>query len=142
MIQAWGHRAEAAFKEAMEKGSVEVYRGRIMLIGQDQAGKMSLKKSLLGIPFYPEEESTVGIKVDPVEIDQAKNWQCTDHKKLDLLEYCEDIAKITAEYMKALEGESQETTDSMNLQQKLNDHSRLHDVIDFPKIEVFSYDSQ
>ena len=107
-IQAQGHRAEAAFREAMEKGSVEVYRGRIMLIGQDRAGKTSLKKFLLGIPFDPEEESTVGIKVDPtkfeVEIDQVKNWQFTDHKKLDLSEYREEIAKITAEHMKALEG--------------------------------------
>ena len=88
----------------MEKGSVEVYRGRIMLIGQDRAGKTSLKKFLLGIPFDPEEESTVGIKVDltkfEVEIDQVKNWQFTDQKKLDLSEYRGDIAKITAEHIK------------------------------------------
>ena len=106
-IQAQGHRAEAGFRKAMEKGSVEVYRGRIMLIGQDRAGKTSLKKFLLGIPFDPEEESTVGIKVDPtkfeVEIDQVKNWQFTDHKTLDLSEYCEEIAKITAEHVKTLE---------------------------------------
>ena len=145
-IQAQGHMAEAAFREAMEKGSVEVYRGRIMLIGQDRAGKTSLKKFLLGIPFDPEEESTVGIKVDPtkfeVEIDQVKNWQViTDHKKLDdLSEYHEDIAKITAERIKALEGKSQETTDSIDLEQELNDPSRLHDVIVLPKIEVFTYD--
>ena len=141
-IQAQGHRAEAAFKEAMEKGSVEVYRGRIMLIGQDRAGKTSLKKFLLGIPFDPEEESTVGIKVDPtkfeVEIDQVKNWQLTDHKILDLSEYQEDVAKITAEHMKALEGESRETTGSMSLKQELNDPSRLHDVIVLPRIEVFT----
>ena len=36
-----------------------------MLIGQDRAGKTSLKKSLKGICFDPEEESTVGIEVDP-----------------------------------------------------------------------------
>ena len=142
-IQAQGHRAQAAFKEAMEKGSVEVYRGRIMLIGQDRAGKTSLKKFLLGIPFDPEEESTVGIEVDPtkfeVEIDQVKSWQCTNHKKLDLSEYREDIAMITAEHMKALEGKSQETTDSMDLEQEGNDPSRLHvhDVIVLPKAEVF-----
>ena len=142
-IQAQGHRAEAAFRKAMEEGSVEVYRGRIMLIGQDRAGKTSLKKFLLGIPFDPEEESTVGIKVDPskfeVEIDQVKNWQFTDHKNLDLSEYHRDIAKITAEHMKALEGESQETTDSMDLEQELNDPSRLHDAIVLPRIEVSNY---
>ena len=36
-----------------------------MLIGQDRAGKTSLKKSLKGICFDPEEDSTVGIDVDP-----------------------------------------------------------------------------
>ena len=36
-----------------------------MLIGQDRAGKTSLKKSLRGICFDPEEDSTVGIDVDP-----------------------------------------------------------------------------
>ena len=60
-IRAQGPIAEAAFKEAMEKGSVPVYRGRIMLLGQDRAGKTSLKKFLLGISFDPEEESTIGI---------------------------------------------------------------------------------
>ena len=36
-----------------------------MLIGQDRAGKTSLKKSLKGVCFDPEEDSTVGIEVDP-----------------------------------------------------------------------------
>ena len=36
-----------------------------MLIGQDRAGKTSLKKSLNGDCFDPEEDSTVGINVDP-----------------------------------------------------------------------------
>ena len=128
-IQAQGHRAEAAFREAMEKGSVEVYRGRIMLIGQDRAGKTSLKKFLLGFPFDPEEESTVGVKVEPtkfeVEIDQVKNWHCTDQKKLDLSEFHEDIAKIIAEGMEDLE-------------QVRNNPSSLH-VNVLPKVEVFTY---
>ncbi|XP_044171091.1 uncharacterized protein LOC122955367 isoform X2 [Acropora millepora] len=36
-----------------------------MLIGQDRSGKTSLKKSLKGMPFNPNEGSTVGIDVDP-----------------------------------------------------------------------------
>ena len=111
-IQAQGHRAEAAFQKAMDEGSVEVYYGRIMLIGQDRAGKTSLKKSLLGIPFDLEEESTVG-----VEVDQVKNWQLTDQKKLDLSDFREDIAKIIADGMKDLE-------------QERNDPSRLHDLFE------------
>ena len=56
-------------------------------------------------------------------------------------EYHDDIARITAEHMKALEGESQETTDVMDLKQELNGPSRLHDAIVLPKIEVFTYDN-
>ena len=36
-----------------------------MLIGQDRSGKTSLKKSLKGQLFNPDEDSTVGIDVDP-----------------------------------------------------------------------------
>ena len=36
-----------------------------MLIGQDRSGKTSLKKSLQGLRFNPEENSTDGIDVDP-----------------------------------------------------------------------------
>ena len=36
-----------------------------MLIGQDRSGKTSLKKSLQGLRFNPDENSTVGIDVDP-----------------------------------------------------------------------------
>ena len=35
-----------------------------MLIGQDRSGKTSLKKSLKGLLFNPEEDSTIGIDVD------------------------------------------------------------------------------
>ena len=50
-----------------------------MLIGQDRAGKTSLKKSLIGLPFNRNENSTEGIEVDPsifqVHTDEVKNWQ-------------------------------------------------------------------
>ena len=99
-IRAGGPRAEVAFQKAMRNGKVQVYRGRIMLLGQDRAGKTSLKKSLLGIPFNPEEESTVGVEVDPskfeVDVDHVKNWQRTEQKKLDVSEYNDDIARIIA----------------------------------------------
>ena len=36
-----------------------------MLIGQNRVGKTSLKKSLKGISFDPEENSSVSIEVDP-----------------------------------------------------------------------------
>ena len=47
-----------------------------MLIGQDRAGKTSLKKSLKGICFDPEEDSTVGIDVDPSHCKvSAETWR-------------------------------------------------------------------
>ena len=78
-----------------------MYRARIMLIGQDRAGKTSLKKSFLGLPFDPEEDSTDGIEVDPskvfeVDIDQVKNWKRTD-KKLSMSQFAWDLAKMVAE---------------------------------------------
>ena len=99
-IRGRGPRAEVAFQKAMQNGRVKVYRGRIMFLGQDRAGKTSLKKSLLGMPFNPEEESTVGVEVDPskceVDVDQAKNWEPTKRKKLEVTEFVEDIARLIA----------------------------------------------
>ena len=99
-IRARGHRAELAFQKAMQKGRVKVYRGRIMILGQDRAGKTSLKKSLLGMPFDPQEESTVGVEVDPsrceLEVERVKNWERTEEKKLDVSEFIEDIARFIA----------------------------------------------
>ena len=70
-----------------------------MLIGQDRAGKTSLKKSFLGLPFDSEEESTDGIEVHPskfdVDTDQVKNWKLTD-EKLGVSQFASDIAKMVA----------------------------------------------
>ena len=86
-IRARGPRAEHAFQMAMQNGKVKVYRGRIMLLGQDRAGKTSLRKSLLGLPFDPEEESTVG-----VEVDEVKNWML--RKKGEVSELKDEIARF------------------------------------------------
>ena len=98
-IEARGPRAKLAFKNALETGRVKVNRSRIMLIGQDRAGKTSLKKSLLGLPFDPEEQSTEVIEVDPskfeVDADQVKNWQCTN-EKLDLSLSVNELASMVA----------------------------------------------
>lgn len=99
-IQERGPEAQHAFLKAMWSGEVQVYRGRLMFIGQDRAGKTSLKKSLLGIPFDPQEDSTVGIEVDPskfeVDVNHVMNWQLTEQKYLAMHEFNEDIAKIIA----------------------------------------------
>ncbi|XP_022778056.1 uncharacterized protein LOC111319576 [Stylophora pistillata] len=92
-------RAQLAYEAALKDGYVQVYRGRIILVGQDRTGKTSLKKSLLGLPFDPKQQSTKGIEVDPskceIDVDQAvKNWQLTRESKPGLLECSKDLAKI------------------------------------------------
>lgn len=64
-IRARGPSALEAYNKALADGKTSVKRVPIMLIGQDRAGKTSLKKSLRGIGFDPKEGSTVGIDVDP-----------------------------------------------------------------------------
>ena len=94
-------KAQLAYEMALQDGYVMVYHGRILLIGQDRAGKTSLKKSLLGLPFDSEEQSTEGIEVDPskceIDVDQAaRNWQSIGENKPGLLECSKDVAKIVA----------------------------------------------
>ena len=97
-----GHDAKLLYEEALRDGSVIVYRGRIIFIGQDGAGKTSLKKSLLGLPFDPKEQSTVGIEVDPsiceIEVEQVNNWTSTSENMPHLsLEFSTDLSRMFAE---------------------------------------------
>ena len=97
-IELQGIEGQRAYLRALRDGSVNVYRGRILLIGQDRAGKTSLKKSLTGRPFNPKEQSTEGIHVDPstfeIDVDQVKNWQSVCENEQGLLGCSRDIAKI------------------------------------------------
>ena len=100
----------------MKDGYVTVYRSRILLIGQDRAGKTSLKKSLLGLPFDSEEQSTEGIEVDPskceINVDQAaRNWQSISENKPGLLECSKDVAKTVVEKIFIQDKSSKEDTD-------------------------------
>ena len=47
-IEARGEKAQLAYQSALKDGAVNIYRGRVLLIGQDRAGKTSLKKG----PFF------------------------------------------------------------------------------------------
>ena len=82
-----------------------------MLIGQDRAGKTSLKKSILGLPFDSEEESTDGIEVDPskfeVNTDLAVNWKRTDEKS-GVSQFAPDLAKKVARDLQEIGGEGDE----------------------------------
>ena len=74
-----------------------------MLIGQDRAGKTSLKKSLIGLPFNSKEKSTDGIEVEPskfqLDVDEVRNWQPIDERKQGLLGCLKDVAQMVVEKM-------------------------------------------
>ena len=80
---------------------MRVFRGQIQFVGQDRAGKTSLKKSLLGLRFDPKEQSTEGIEVDTsqceIEVDRVKNWHSTHENKPGLIECSKDVAKMVTE---------------------------------------------
>ena len=99
--RAEGQRAQQAYKNALKDGFVYVYRGQIQFVGQERAGKTSLKKSLLGLRFDPEEQSTEGIEVDTsqceIEVEQVKDWHSTHENKPGLIECSKDIAKMVTE---------------------------------------------
>ena len=102
-IEARGEKAQLAYQRALKDGAVNVYRGRVLLIGQDRAGKTSLKKSLIGLPFNPKEKSTDGIEVDPskfqLDVGEIRNWKPVDERKQGLLGCSRDVAQLVVETM-------------------------------------------
>ena len=102
-IEARGEKAQLAYQRALKDGAVNVYRGRVLLIGQDRTGKTSLKKSLIGLPFNPKEKSTDGIEVDPskfqLNVGEVRNWKPIDERKQGLLGCSRDVAQVMVERM-------------------------------------------
>ena len=60
-----------------------------------------MKKSLIGLPFNPKENSTTGIEVDPslfqVDVDEAQNWKPIDGSKQGLLGCSKAVAEVVVE---------------------------------------------
>ena len=60
-----------------------------------------MKKSLIGLPFNRNENSTEGIEVDPsifqVHADEVKNWQRIDKSERGLLGCSKDVAQMVVE---------------------------------------------
>ena len=125
-IQARGEKAQLCYQRALRDGAVNVQRARILLIGQDRAGKTSLKKSLIGLPFDPKENSTKGIEVDPsifqVHADEVKNWQPIDTSERGLLGCSKDVAQMVVE--KLCFQEEEEDAEIHNKDQLKNENYR------------------
>ncbi|XP_015775395.1 PREDICTED: uncharacterized protein LOC107353578 isoform X3 [Acropora digitifera] len=131
-IRARGPEAKRAFQKAMKSGKVRVYRGRIMLLGQDRAGKTSLKKSLLGLPFDPEEESTVGVEVDrskcELEVDEVQNWMPSKRKKRERSEFEEELARLIVMDLRETKADDNgSTATDPKLQEVKGSHSEKKD---------------
>ena len=113
-IRGRGPEAERAFQKAMKIGRVKVCRGRIMLLGQDRAGKTSLKKSLLDLPFDPKEESTVGVEVDrskcELEVDEVQNWMPCKRKKGEMSEFEEELARLIVKDLRETKADDDDFT--------------------------------
>ena len=133
---AEGQRTQQAYENALKDGFVRVFRGQIQFVGQERAGKTSLKKSLLGLRFDPEEQSTKGIEVDTsqfeIEVDEVKNWHSTHENKPALIEYSKDIAKMVTEKLcqfthleEESDLESTEESDSEDTKESQSDKSGL-----------------
>ena len=106
-IRARGIEAELAYKSALMEGEVQVCRARLLIIGQDRAGKTSLKKSLLGLPFHPNEPSTEGLEVNPsrfeVSVEQVIHWKPVVDEERDGTQVQErNIAKLVAERLERI----------------------------------------
>ena len=64
-ILARGPEALRAYEKALKDGKTHDRRVPVMIVGQDRSGKTSLKRSLKGEPFNSNEDSTIGIEIDP-----------------------------------------------------------------------------
>ena len=105
-----------------------------MLIGQDRAGKTSLKKSFLGLPFDPDEDSTDGIEVDPskfeVYIDKVKNWKRTD-EKLGVSQFASNLARMVAGIIQKDEEDKDNNDDDDDEEEE--EEAKLDQVLDTSK---------
>ena len=74
-----------AYHQALKDGKAKNQRIPVMIVGQDRAGKTSLMKHLLGLPFNSEEPSTVGIELEVIELTEQNSeepWQKKREKQL------------------------------------------------------------
>ena len=91
-ILAHGQLALEVYNSALAEGKTCVKRVPLMLIGQDRSGKTSLKKSLKGIVFNPDEDSTVGIDVDRYHFKVSTETWMTGKKDEESTSYAEAIS--------------------------------------------------
>ena len=96
----------AAYRKALKQGTFKNMRIPIMLVGQDRAGKTSLRRQLLGEPHNPDEPSTSGIEVDVVTINDANAQESWVSQKLHFTMTKPDARRQVAQAAVLLEEET------------------------------------
>ena len=101
-IKLRGRLALEAYKKALDDGKASIKRVPIMLIGQDRSGKTSLKNSLMGKPFNPAEDSTIGIDADPSHIKVSTEiWKAGDNTSaIKAISFEQHAARLVADDLK------------------------------------------
>ena len=99
-----GRLALEAYNKALAEGKTFDNRVPVMLIGQDRSGKTSLKKSLRGERFNPNEMSTVGIDVDPSHFELSTEIWTMSEKDQEpnsgsSISYEHHVARATVEHI-------------------------------------------
>ena len=99
-----GRLALEAYHKALAEGKTFVKRVPVMLIGQDRSGKTSLKKSLRGELFNPDEENTVGIDIDPSHLELSTEiWTMPEKDQEPIsgtsISYEHHVARATVKHM-------------------------------------------
>ncbi|XP_078377174.1 uncharacterized protein LOC144660431 isoform X1 [Oculina patagonica] len=119
-ILARGPLALQVYQKALLEGKTRVKRMPMMLIGQSQSGKTSLKRSLKGERFDPDEKSTTGIEMDPSyckvstevwKVGEKPEDTCTDPVPIS---YEQSTAEFILRNLKE-EGKQPKSSDSMNV---------------------------
>ena len=123
-INLRGSLALEAYNKALNEGKTSVKRVPVMLIGQDRSGKTSLKNSLRGNPFNPDEDSTVGVDVDPSYFQVTTEiWKAGEKDQVsnseDAISYEHHAARLVVEHLKEdkciLEERAAESVQSENI---------------------------
>ena len=73
------------FVRALEQGSIEITRVKIVIVGKDRTGKSSFKRSLLNQKFQVCEASTPVAKAE-VAVCEACNWRALHDKDQQFLD--------------------------------------------------------
>ncbi|XP_065831023.1 uncharacterized protein [Oscarella lobularis] len=79
-IQDSSGNFQEIYDRALQRGSVSINRSRVIVVGQDGAGKSCLVDSLLNRPFESEKASTEGAAVT-MSHTAASGWKATDNKE-------------------------------------------------------------